>query len=175
MYAQLLSPYHPADSLKIDGGTPPSHSQKVSTTMNREHSIQLPFTTAVIAPPTRRRCHFPPSGNSALCSRHCPKYVPQAEADLTADFGNKLLSKSPARRQPQCLAGLAGHSRGPKPHLPSPRRRAGLRLKSPAPFPAGDRPRKRYPALSAQTPRPSGPIRRRTSNGECRRQRSMRR
>jgi hypothetical protein len=66
MYAQLLSPYHPADSLKIDGGTPPSHSQKVSTTMNREHSIQLPFTTAVIAPPQDAAATFRP-----LATRPC--------------------------------------------------------------------------------------------------------
>ena len=42
---------------------------------------------------TGRRCHFPVFGDSALCSRHSSKYVPQAEADLTADFGNQLLFK----------------------------------------------------------------------------------
>jgi len=46
--------------------------------------------------PTGRRCHFPVFGNSALCSRHSPKYLPQAEADLNADFGKQLLS-SPQR------------------------------------------------------------------------------
>jgi hypothetical protein len=38
------------------------------------------------------RCHLPALENSVLCFRHTPKYAVQAEADLTAAFGDRLLT-----------------------------------------------------------------------------------
>jgi hypothetical protein len=43
---------------------------------------------------TGRRCHYPVFGNSALCARHTPPQADQTETDLTAAFGDQLLTNS---------------------------------------------------------------------------------
>src|SRR5438270_10700398 len=51
---------------------------------------------------TGRRCHNPVLENSVLCFRHAPKYAVQAEVDLTAAFGDRLLDN------PQSAANING-------------------------------------------------------------------
>lgn len=56
------------------------------------HAIPDPAPVCSHRTKTGRRCHLPALENSVLCFRHAPKYAVQTEADLTAAFGDKLLT-----------------------------------------------------------------------------------